>query len=182
MSTTEEPIAVTATSWRADAVHSTVGFAVKHMIVSTFRGTFETYDATLVDDDGALSIEGWVDVASIVVKDPDLAAHLQSPEFFDAGEHPRLRFRSGEIEVDADGRVALSGELTIKGRTRPVRATGSSTPALQDPFGGVRRGLELEAIVDRREYGLEWNLPLPKGGLALAHDVRLIVNLEFTQA
>jgi polyisoprenoid-binding protein YceI len=170
-----------STTWRVDAVHSTVGFAVKHMIVSTFRGSFETYDATLVDVDGHLAIDGWVDVASIVVKDPDLAAHLQSPEFFDAATHPQLRFTSSDIAVGSEGDAVLNGELTIKGRTRPVRATGASTPPLDDPFGGVRRGVELEATVDRRDYGLDWNLSLPKGGLALDNEVRLLVNLEFTR-
>lgn len=178
MTTAEHSI---STTWRVDAVHSTVAFAVKHMIVSTFRGRFETYDATLVDVGGHLAIDGWVDVSSIVVKDPDLAAHLQSPEFFAAAAHPQLRFTSTDIAVDSDGAVVLNGELTIKGRTHPVRATGSSTPPLEDPFGGVRRGLELEATVDRRDYGLDWNLSLPKGGLALDNDVRLVVNLEFTQ-
>jgi polyisoprenoid-binding protein YceI len=180
MSTTEQPL--TSTTWRVDAVHSTVGFAVKHMIVSTFRGRFENYDATLVELDGDLAIHGWVDVSSIVVKDPDLAVHLQSPEFFDTAEHPHLRFSSADIALADDGGVVVSGELTIKGRTHLLRATGSLTPALEDPFGGIRRGMELEAVVDRRVYGLEWNLPLPKGGLALDNDVKLIVNLEFTQA
>jgi polyisoprenoid-binding protein YceI len=87
-----------------------------------------------------------------------------------------------DIEVGPDGSVVARGELSIKGRTQPLSATGAITPALEDPFGGVRRGLELEAIIDRRVYGLEWNLPLPKGGLALDNDVKLIVNLEFTQA
>jgi polyisoprenoid-binding protein YceI len=178
MTTAEQSL---STTWRVDAVHSTIGFAVKHMIVSTFRGRFETYDATLVDVDGELAIDGWVDVSSIVVKDPDLAAHLQSPEFFDAAAHPQLRLTSIDIAVDAEGAVVLEGELTIKGRTRRVRAVGSSTPALEDPFGGVRRGLELETTIDRRDYGLEWNLPLPKGGLALDNDVRLLANLEFTR-
>ena len=178
MTTAEQPI---STTWRVDAVHSSVGFAVRHMIVSTFRGRFETYDATLVDLGDRLAIDGWVDVSSIAVKDPDLAAHLQSPEFFDTASHPHLRYASTDIAVAADGAMVLHGELTIKGRTRPVRATGSSTPALKDPFGGIRRGMELEATVDRRDYGLAWNLPLPKGGLALDNDVRLLVNLEFTQ-
>jgi polyisoprenoid-binding protein YceI len=178
MTTAQQPL---STTWRVDAVHSTVGFAVKHMVVSTFRGRFETYDATLVEAHGRLAIDGSVDVASIVVKDPDLGAHLQSPEFFDAAEHPQLRFGSTDIEVGHDGDVVLNGELTIKGRTRPVRAIGSITPALEDPFGAIRRGLELEATIDRREYGLEWNPPLPKGGLALDNDVRLLVDLEFTQ-
>jgi polyisoprenoid-binding protein YceI len=178
MSTTEQSI---CTTWRVDDVHSTVGFAVRHMIVSTFRGRFETYDATLVDAGGRLAIDGWVAVSSVMVKDPDLAAHLQSPEFFDAAAHPQLHFTSTDIEVGDDRDLVLNGDLTIKGRTRPVRATGSSTPALEDPFGGIRRGLELEATIDRREYGLEWNLPLPKGGLALDNDVRLVANLEFTK-
>ena len=180
MSILEQPL--TSTTWRVDAVHSTVGFAVKHMIVSTFRGRFETYDATMIELDGDLAVHGWVDVSSIVVKDPDLAVHLQSPEFFDAAEYPQLRFSSADIDVADDGSVAVNGELTIKGRTHPLRVSGSITPALADPFGGVRRGMELEAIIDRRQYGLEWNLPLPKGGLALDNDVKLMVNLEFTQA
>jgi polyisoprenoid-binding protein YceI len=178
MTTAEQSI---STTWRVDPVHSTVGFAVKHMIVSTFRGRFEAYDATLVDADDRLAIDGWVDVSSTVVKDPDLAAHLRSPEFFDAGAHPRLRFSSTDITRDRDGALVLNGMLTIKGRSRPVRATGSSTAPLEDPFGGIRRGLELTATIDRRDYGLHWNLPLPKGGLALDHDVRLSVNLEFTR-
>ena len=93
-----------------------------------------------------------------------------------------MRFSAIDIEVVRDDSVVVNGELSIKGRTHPLRATGSITPALEDPFGGVRRGMELEAVIDRRQYGLEWNLPLPKGGLALDNDVRLIVNLEFTQA
>jgi polyisoprenoid-binding protein YceI len=178
MSTLEQ---TASTTWQVDTVHSTVGFAVKHMIVSTFRGAFDTYDATLVDAGGALALSGWVDVSSLAVKDADLGAHLASPEFFHSDEYPRMTFASTDIQVDAEGAVVLIGELTVKGRTRPVRATGVATPALEDPFGGVRRGLELEARVDRRSYGLEWNLPLPKGGFALDNDVRLIIDLEFTQ-
>ena len=126
MSILEQPL--TSTTWRVDAVHSTVGFAVKHMIVSTFRGRFETYDATMIELDGDLAIHGWVDVSTIVVKDPDLAVHLQSPEFFDAAEHPQLRFSSADIDLAADGSVAVNGDLTIKGRTHPLRAAGSITP------------------------------------------------------
>jgi polyisoprenoid-binding protein YceI len=179
MSTLQTP---TTTTWQVDPVHSTVGFAVKHMIVSTFRGTFERYEATLVDHAGRMSLTGWVDVDSLMVKDPNLQAHLASPEFFDSAQHPRLRFASNEITVGAGGDVVMHGELTVKGHTHPVRAIGHATEPLDDPFGGIRRGLELEATIDRRLYGLEWNLPLPKGGFALDNDVRLAINLEFTQA
>lgn len=159
-----------------DPIHSSASFAVKHMIVSTFRGRFETFDAKLVD--GRLT--GTVDVGSIVVKDENLAAHLQSPEFFDAERHPELRFVSSEIRPDGD-EVVVDGELTIKGVTKAVEARGTiEGPAVT--FGDVNKiGLSLEAIIDRTEFGLNWNAPLPKGGFALANDVKLIVELELAE-
>ena len=180
MSITTAPGSAVET-WVVDPVHSTVGFAVKHMVVSTFRGRFEEYAAVLRDVDGRVQLTGSVDVGSIVVKDQALADHLQAPDFFDAANHPTLEFASDGIAVGGDGAVEITGQLTIKGRTRPVRAAGRLTAGYEDPFGGVRRGLELEAVIDRRAYGLEWNLPLPKGGFALGDDVRLIVDLEFTR-
>lgn len=179
MSLTEQPTDVT--TWRVDRVHSTVGFAVRHMVVSTFRGRFETYDATLVDAGGVLTLEGWVDVTSIVVRDPDLSAHLRSRDFFDAATHPTLHFSARDARLCADGNVDLHGELTVKGRTRPVHVTGTGTQVLGDPFGGIRRGLELAAVIDRRDYGLDWNLPLPKGGFVLDNHVHLTVDLELTE-
>jgi polyisoprenoid-binding protein YceI len=159
-----------------DPVHSSASFAVKHMVVSTFRGRFENFDATLVDG----KLTGTVDVGSIVVKDENLAAHLQSPEFFDAERHPELRFESSDIRRDGD-EVVVDGELTIKGVTKAVEARGKlEGPAVT--FGDVNKvGLTLEAIIDRTEFGLNWNAPLPKGGFALANDVKLIVELELAE-
>jgi polyisoprenoid-binding protein YceI len=178
MSATEQSI--TSTTWRVDAVHSTVGFAVKHMIVSTFRGRFETYDATLVELDGDLAIHGWVDVSSIVVKDPDLGAHLQSPEFFDAEQHPEIRFESSDLTIDG-GTATLTGDLTIKGHTERVSAEGSVVGPIEDPFGNTKLGLQFETVVDRTRFGLNWNAPLPKGGFMLANDVTLSVDVELLQ-
>ena len=164
-----------------DPIHSSASFAVKHMIVSTFRGRFEDYDATLVaGEDGTLRLTGRVAADSIVVKDPNLGAHLQSPEFFDAERHPELRFESSEIRPDGD-EVVVDGELTIKGITKAVEARGTiEGPAVT--FGDVNKiGLSLEAIIDRTEFGLNWNAPLPKGGFALANDVKLIVELELAE-
>ncbi len=169
--------AVPAGTWTADKVHSSIGFEVEHM-VSTFRGRFEEYDAQLVDG----RLVGTVAVPSVRVYDENLQAHLQSPEFFDAELHPELRFESSELAIDADGSVTLAGELTIKGRTKAVTGSGRYVHVEADMAGGERIGLALEATIDRREFGLEWNAPLPKGGFALGNDVTLVVALELVKA
>jgi polyisoprenoid-binding protein YceI len=163
-------------TYKLDPVHSSASFAVKHMVVSTFRGRFERFDATLADG----KLIGTVDVSSIVVKDENLAAHLQSPEFFDAERHPELRFESADIRRDGD-EVVVDGELTIKGITKAVEARGTIEGPVTT-LGDVNKvGLALEAIIDRTEFGLNWNAPLPKGGFALANDVKLIVELELAE-
>jgi polyisoprenoid-binding protein YceI len=173
---------IPAGTWSADKVHSTVGFAVKHMVVSTFRGRFEDFDATLVTgEDGTLRLEGAVKADSIVVKDENLAAHLKSPEFFDTDRYPEVSFASTLVRAE-DGELIVDGELTIKGQTRPIEARGTITEPVVT-FGDVEKiGVELEATVDRTEYGLNWNAPLPKGGFALANDVKLVVSLELLKA
>ena len=169
--------AVPAGTWAVDKVHSSVGFEVEH-IVSTFRGRFEEYDVELAD--GRLA--GTVDVPSVKVYDENLEAHLQSPEFFDAERHPQLRFESRGITIEPDGAVTVEGDLTIKGTTKPVTATGRYVHVEADMGGGERIGLRLETTVDRREFGLDWNAPLPKGGFALGNDVTLVVALELVKA
>jgi polyisoprenoid-binding protein YceI len=169
-------------TWAVDAVHSTVGFAVKHMLVSTFRGRFETYDATLTAaEDGTLRLVGSVAADSISVKDENLAAHLRAPDFFDTERFPQITFNSTLVRSES-GELIVGGELTIKGVTRPIEARGTiSEPAVT--FGDLEKvGVELEAIVDRTEYGLDWNAPLPKGGFALANEVKLVVELELARA
>jgi polyisoprenoid-binding protein YceI len=169
--------AVPTGTWSADKIHSTIGFEVEHM-VSTFRGRFEDYDAQLVDG----KLVGTVAVPSVKVYDENLEAHLQSPDFFDAQLHPELRFESRELEIDEDGKVTLEGELTIKGTTKDVTAQGRYVHVEADMAGGERIGLQLEATVDRREFGLNWNAPLPKGGFVLGNDVTLQVALELVRA
>jgi len=175
-------LASTASTWTVDPVHSTVGFAVRHMVVSTFRGSFEDFGATLtVTDDGALHLTGRVAADSIAVKDETLAAHLQSADFFDTERTPDITFDSTLIRSEK-GKVLVDGELTIKGITRPIQARGTITdPAVT--FGDLEKiGVELEATIDRTDYGLRWNAPLPKGGFALANEVKLHVDLELARA
>ena len=169
--------AVPAGTWTVDKVHSSVGFEVEHM-VSTFKGHFEDYDVQLADG----GLEGTVRVASVKVYDENLEAHLQSPDFFDAALHPELRFESRELTVDDEGNLTAEGDLTIKGTTRPVTGRGRYMHVEADMGGGERIGLRLETTLDRREFGLDWNAPLPKGGFALGNDVTLVVALELVKA
>jgi len=177
---TTQPVA--AGTWKIDTIHSHVGFAVKHMVVSTFRGRFEDYDGALsVGEDGAPRLQGSVNVDSIVVKDENLAGHLKSPDFFDSASYPQIRFASNDVRVGAGGELELEGELTIKDHTHLVTARGTLNGPHVDIAGNDKLGVELEAVIDRREFGLEWNAPLPKGGFALENDVKLQVSLELTR-
>ena len=173
---------VTAGTWKIDAVHSHVGFAVKHMVVSTFKGRFEEYDGALeAGEQGTPVLKGSVKVDSIQVKDENLAGHLKSPDFFDSAAYPEIGFTSTAINVAETGALEVEGELTIKGNTHPVTARGSITGPHEDIAGNDKIGVQLEAIIDRREYGLNWNAPLPKGGFALDNDVKLEVSLELVR-
>jgi polyisoprenoid-binding protein YceI len=171
-----------AGTWTLDPIHSSAGFAVKHMVVATFRGRFEDFAATLeVGEDGEAKLVGTVDPSSIVVKDENLAGNLQSPDFFDTERYPELRFESSSIRVEGDEAV-LEGELTIKGNTNPVTARGAYVGPHEDIAGNTKIGLSFETAVDRTQYGLNWNAPLPKGGMALSNEVTLIVELELARA
>jgi polyisoprenoid-binding protein YceI len=159
-------------------VHSHVGFAVKHMGVSTFRGRFEDYDGALrTDEDGRTRLEGSVRAGSIVVKDENLAGHLGAPDFFDTERFPEIRFASTDVRVGHAGELEVDGELEIKGHKHRVTARGTISGPV-DVGGAEKAGVELEAVVDRRDYGLDFNLALPGGGLAVANDVKIEVALE----
>ena len=161
--------------WTADTIHSTVGFAVPYL-AGTFQGTFSDFDARL--SDGVL--HGTAEVGSVQVKDPNLEAHLQSPDFFDAERFPQLSFEAREISRSGDD-VTIAGELTLKGHTEPVEIKGHVNDPAPDPYGGERFGLQLETTVDRTRFGLNWNNPLPSGDPALANDVTIIVDLQLAK-
>jgi polyisoprenoid-binding protein YceI len=167
-------------TWSLDKTHSTASFAVKYM-VSTFRTGFDSFDVTLDTTGDQPRLTGSVSPQSINVKDEHFHAHLQSPEFFDTERHPAITFESTSWRLDGD-ELVVGGRLTIKGDTRPVEARGQLVAPHEDPWGNTRLGITLEAVVDRSHFGLTWNNPLPKGGLALANDVRLHVDLQLVQA
>jgi len=166
-----------AGSWSADPVHSAVAFEVVHAGVNTFRGGFADFSATLTGGEQP-SLEGSARVASVDVKDENLDAHLQTPDFFDAQRHPEIAFRTTALRRLADDRVEGTGELTIKGATNPIELTGTIAPApVIDPMGREWLNLHLEATIDRTDFGVSWNAPNQSGGDYVANDVKLVAEL-----
>jgi polyisoprenoid-binding protein YceI len=183
MSVTDPPITASglpAGTWTLDPTHSSASFAVKHMIVATFRGRFEQFDAKLTVTDEGARLDGSVDASSIVVKDENLQGHLGSPDFFDVERYPRITFTSTDIRRNGDA-LTLVGELTIKDHTHRIEAHGTIAGPAETLGEVTKLGITLDTIIDRTEYGLNWNAPLPKGGVALANDVKLTVELELIE-
>jgi polyisoprenoid-binding protein YceI len=151
MSTTDVQV-LPAGAWQVDKIHSNIGFAVDYM-AGTFHGTFSDFDAATAD--GVLT--GSAKVASVQVKDENLAGHLQGPEFFDAQAHPELAFASNAI------------------------SRGEISDPIADPHGGERFGLKLQTVVDRDKFAISWNNPLPSGEPALSNEVTIIAELQLSK-
>ncbi len=177
MTITEHATAIPAGTWNRDPVHSDIGFAVSYSGAGTFRGTFDEFDAKLVDG----RIQGNAKVASVRVDDPNLAGHLQSPDFFDAEQHSELGFVSRSIERNGD-EVTIEGDITLRGVTKPVTTTGTVVGPTPDAHGNSRTAFDLETTIDRRDFGITWNLELPTGDPALGNDVKITANLALIKA
>jgi polyisoprenoid-binding protein YceI len=173
MATAQAESTIPTGTWQSDPVHSSIGFAVKHM-VGTFRGTFKEFDARVSDASGSSKVQ------SVQVPDENLYGHLLSPDFFDAEQHPEIIFESKEISKDGD-QLVVNGELTVKGNTKPVAARGEITGPVVDPQDNERIGIDLETKVDRHDYGLDWQMDLPGGGGVLGDEVTLTIHLELVK-
>lgn len=164
----------------ADPAHSSFQFSVRHMSVSLFRASFAEVDVRLVADAAGLRLEGSAEAESVSITAPaELREHVvHGEEFFDAHRHPQITLASDDINLVEDGRFTARGQLTVRGVTRLVEAAGTWTPVVEDPYGSRRMAMEVSATVDRREWGMDWQLPMPKGGDVLAYQVGLDAHLE----
>ncbi|HZV74835.1 MAG TPA: YceI family protein [Conexibacter sp.] len=168
-------------TFRAQPEPSTFAFAVRHSGVFWYRGSLADVTATLRGDGDALALEGSARVESISVAEPAaLRAHILAPDFFDAERHPEITFRSTAIGLADDGRADVDGELTIRGVTRPITATGRYDAPRPSGMGEVA-GLQLKTSFDRREFGFEWQAELPGGGVAVSWDVEVDIDLLLTR-
>jgi polyisoprenoid-binding protein YceI len=175
MTTAAAPLSGT---YNADPVHSSFGFAVRYQGVSLFKGTLGEVTASLSDG----RLEGSAKAESISIRSPEkFREHVLGEEFFDVANHPDVTFVSSDLELREDGTADVKGDLTIKGITHPVHATGTWIAPSPDAFGNTRAHLNLEAVIDRTDWDFNWNMPLPSGGNALANDVTLTVEIALVE-
>jgi polyisoprenoid-binding protein YceI len=166
---------VPAGAWNADPIHSEVAFSIRHLKITTIRGSFPIFAATLTG--GATpTLEGTIDVASVTTRDENRDAHLTAPDFFDAERHPQARFKATLVEP-----TRVVGELTLKGVTRQIELEATFTGPETDPWGNERVGVELTGEIDRTEFGVSWNTALPGGGFLLDDTVALRATFSFVK-
>ncbi len=167
-------------TYEADPDHSSLEAGVRHMGVGLFRMRLSDVSATLSGEDGALRLQGRAAVESISIRNPpEFREHVvYGADFFDARKHPYVSFASDQIELGDDGTLRIEGELTIKGITRPIAGTGTYREPIDDPYGAVRTAIDVSATIDRRDFEMDWQAPLPKGGDVLDWHVELDVHLE----
>lgn len=171
---------IPAGSWSIDPSHSTVEFQIKHLGLATVKGRAPVVSGTIVGGEQP-SVVGTVDVASMTTFDETRDEHLRSPDFFDVSRFPELGFESTDVRQQGDELVA-SGLLTIKGVSRPVTLRGRLAGIETDPWGNERIGVDLETTIDRTDWGLTWNAPLPGGGFLLPDTVTLAASFSAVKA
>lgn len=173
------PAGLTPGVWTIDPSHTAVTFSARHLMVSKVRGRFSAVSGAItIDDDAARSsVEAAIEMASISTDDDQRDGHLRSGEFLDVENHPTMTFRSTELRSDDDDYV-LVGELTIKGVTRPVELELEFEGVEKDPWGGTRVGFSAEGEINRKDFGMEWNVVLETGGLLVGEKVKITLDVE----
>lgn len=172
-------------TFEIDSAHSRLGFIVRHLGFSKVRGSFEAFEGTVrIDgnDLATLEAEATIETASISTNEEKRDAHLRSEDFFDAENHPTLTFRSTEIG-DVDGNsFKMKGHLTMRGVTKEVELLGEFLGEGPDPWGGTRIGLEARTLINRKDFGLNWNVALEAGGFLVGEDVEIVLEIQAVKA
>jgi polyisoprenoid-binding protein YceI len=168
-------------AWEIDTAHSSVGFAVKHMMVSTVRGSFKQFEGTIHLDEqnpAASQVDVTVYTDSIDTGDERRDGHLKSPDFFDAATYPTMTFTSTQVEKLSDEKFRVTGDLTIRGTTRQVPLEVELAGESRDMQGQRRAGFEVTGSLSRKEFGLNWNVALETGGWLVGDTVKLVIEAE----
>jgi polyisoprenoid-binding protein YceI len=168
-------------AWVIDNAHTSLGFSAKHMMISTVRGRFTKFTGTLnVDTDNLTlsSVEGAVETASVDTNEPNRDAHLRSADFFDAEKFPVMTFKSTRITAKGDDSYDVAGLMTIKDITKEVVFKVSDEGRSKDPWGNLRLGVSALGVINRKDFGLTWNVALETGGWLVADQIKLNIELE----
>ncbi len=164
--------------WVLDPAHSQVQFSVKHLGISTVRGTFDAFSGTIEEENGqATAVNVEIDVASLDTGNEQRDGHLRSPDFFDVDNHPKATFSLTKFERSGD-EVTATGDLTIRGTTKPVTLKGEIGGPATDPWGNQKVSATLETKIPRKDWGLVWNVALEAGGVLVSEDVKLSIDIQ----
>ena len=172
-------------NWSFDPSHSSVGFSVRHLMISKVRGQFGKWSGTFEYDPAnpaAARLEVHIDAASIDTRDEKRDAHLRSPDFFDVEKFPELTFSSTKVERDGGDDFVVTGDLTIHGVTRSVQLKVEGLGRTRDPWGGERVGFSASTSVNRKDFGLHWNVALETGGVVVGEKVEIGIEIEAVRA
>jgi polyisoprenoid-binding protein YceI len=167
-------------TWEIDALHSTVGFAVKHAMVSTTRGHFAGFTGgATIDAENPEKSSAWLDIDATTIQTgvEQRDQHLSSPDFWDAATHPNITFRSTSVKVDGD-EVVTVGDLTVRGKSHPVEITWEFNGIAKDPYGTVKAGFEGTSTIKRSDWDISWNAALETGGFLISDKVKLVLEVE----
>ena len=173
------------TKWVIDPAHTEILFKVKHLVITTVSGGFDKFDGTVHtngDDFTDAQIEFKADVNSINTNQPDRDNHLKSPDFFDAASYPELAFISKSLRKKGNSDFILTGDLTIRGTTKQVELEGEFGGIVKDPYGNTKAGFELTGKFNRKEFGLHWNAITEAGGVVVADEIKLMINVELAKS
>ncbi|MDR4886158.1 YceI family protein [Fredinandcohnia sp. QZ13] len=173
------------TKWAVDASHSSIDFSVKHMMIAKVKGSFENFEAIIEADPADLTtanIEFRIDLTSINTKNEDRDNHLRSADFFDVENHPSMTFKSTSIVKTDDGEYDVTGDLTIRGTTKPETFQVVFEGAGKDPWGNEKAGFSATGSLNRSDYGLVWNAALETGGVLVGDQVKISIEIEAAKA
>jgi polyisoprenoid-binding protein YceI len=181
----QESVSVLGTKWQLDPAHTTVEFAVKHMMITTVRGRFGSVDGTLYIDENHPAmpeLEVTIDTPSLDTGEAKRDEHLKSADFFDVQNHPIITFNGQQIVGDPTADFRLVGDLTIRGVTRRVTLDARFEGYNRDPWGGERLGFSATAKLNRKDFDLKWNVALEAGGWLVGDDVRITIDAQLVKA
>jgi len=174
------------TTWNIDPIHSVAEFKVKHMMISNVKGHFPKVTGMLSLDESDLAnsrVEASIETASIETRDPQRDTHLKSADFFDVEKFPTISFKSTSVRIVKDDKLAVEGDLTIRGVTRKVLfSVEGPTPAAKDPWGNTRVAVSASTKINRKDFGLTWNAALETGGILVGEEVTITLDIQFVKA